>query len=77
VRNKAAVLKEKDVQQAIREAEALLLGKGRILVRPSGTQPLVRIMAEGPEEKILREAVEMVAEAVRRANQLLTDNTAS
>jgi len=77
VGNKAAVLKEKDVQQAIREAEALLLGKGRILVRPSGTQPLVRIMAEGPEEKILREAVEMVAEAVRRAAQLLTDNTAS
>ena len=37
------------VQAAIGKAEALLAGKGRILVRPSGTEPLLRVMGEGPD----------------------------
>ena len=37
------------VQAAIHKAEALLAGKGRILVRPSGTEPLLRVMGEGPD----------------------------
>mgnify|MGYP000996255241 FL=1 len=38
------------IQDAIREAEEELGGNGRILVRPSGTEPLIRVMAEGPDQ---------------------------
>lgn len=72
VRDRAAVLKEKVVQEAIAEAERLLQGRGRLVVRPSGTQPLVRIMAEGPDETILGKVVEHLAEAVRAADQRLS-----
>ena len=37
-----------DVRVAVRDAEAALAGRGRVLVRPSGTEPLVRVMAEAP-----------------------------
>lgn len=44
-----AVLKEAAVIQAIADIESQLNGSGRIVVRPSGTEPLVRIMIEGPD----------------------------
>ncbi len=68
VQDREGVLHDEGVHQAIAEAERLLSGRGRLVVRPSGTQPLVRLMAEGPEERLLREAVERVAEAVRQAD---------
>jgi phosphoglucosamine mutase len=53
------------VKDAILAAEASLAGgKGRLLVRKSGTEPLVRIMAEGDDEKLVREAVAGVKSAV-------------
>jgi phosphoglucosamine mutase len=41
------------IQDVIREAEEELGANGRILVRPSGTEPLIRVMAEGPEQEQL------------------------
>ena len=38
------------VQQAIADAEAELAGRGRLVIRPSGTEPLIRVMAEGDDE---------------------------
>jgi phosphoglucosamine mutase len=52
------------VKDAIKAAEASLNGKGRLLVRKSGTEPLVRIMAEGDDEALVREAVAGVKSAV-------------
>ena len=56
------------VQEAIRAGEAELGASGRILVRASGTEPLIRVMAEGPEreqlETICRRIVSVV-EAVQ------------
>jgi phosphoglucosamine mutase len=52
------------VKAAIKEAEASLDGKGRLLVRKSGTEPLVRIMAEGDDETLVRKAVAGVKSAV-------------
>ncbi len=55
------------VKAAIAEAEASLNGKGRIVVRASGTEPLIRIMAEGDDERLVSEAVDAVAAAVGAA----------
>ncbi len=52
------------VKEAIKAAEAKLVGKGRLLVRKSGTEPLVRIMAEGDDEALVREVVGGVKSAV-------------
>ncbi len=53
------------VQQAIREGEDMLKGSGRVLVRPSGTEPLIRVMAEGDDEKQVKAVVNQIAEAIR------------
>ncbi|NLC57105.1 MAG: phosphoglucosamine mutase [Armatimonadetes bacterium] len=46
--------------QALRDAEALLLGEGRVLVRPSGTEPLLRVMLESPRAEALQQAAQRV-----------------
>jgi phosphoglucosamine mutase len=51
-----------ELRSAVRKAEAELGGKGRILIRYSGTQPMCRVMVEGPtEESTARIAEELVA----------------
>jgi phosphoglucosamine mutase len=55
------------VQAVIRGAEARLTGRGRLLIRKSGTEPLIRVMAECEDEAMLAEVVEGIVEAVRRA----------
>jgi phosphoglucosamine mutase len=48
---------------AVREAEAELAGQGRILLRPSGTEPLLRIMVEGGDEELVTRLVDRLARA--------------
>jgi phosphoglucosamine mutase len=55
------------VKSAIAEAEQRLNGSGRLLVRASGTEPLIRIMAEGDDEKLVGQLVRDIAGAVREA----------
>ena len=57
------------VKQAIAEAETRLNGCGRVVVRASGTEPLIRIMAEGDDEKLVGQLVREIAVAVRAAAQ--------
>ncbi|SFJ74069.1 phosphoglucosamine mutase [Thermoflavimicrobium dichotomicum] len=54
------------VMAKIKEIEEKLGNDGRVLVRPSGTEPLIRVMAEGPDEEQLKEYVEEIAEVVRQ-----------
>jgi phosphoglucosamine mutase len=54
------------LQQAVREAEARLAGLGRVLIRYSGTQPLCRVMVEGPSEELTQRLTEELAGIVRR-----------
>ena len=53
------------VQAVIRGAEARLNGRGRLLIRKSGTEPLIRVMAECEDEVMLVEVVEGIVEAIR------------
>lgn len=48
---KKAAMEDQDIAKAIRQEEAALKGKGRILVRASGTEPIVRVMIEGEDKK--------------------------
>jgi phosphoglucosamine mutase len=60
------VLEVETVREAIASAESELAGSGRLLIRPSGTEPLIRVMAEGDD----REAIERIAgDLARRIEQ--------
>ena len=63
----ATPLKNETVLSVIAAAEAKLNGSGRILVRPSGTEPLIRIMAEGDDEALVNQLVSEIAGAVKLA----------
>ena len=53
--------------QAVEKVETALNGRGRVLIRYSGTEPKARIMVEGDDEKQIREYADDLAEALRRA----------
>ena len=53
------------IQDVIREAEEELGANGRILVRPSGTEPLIRVMAEGPEQEQLDKLCHRIGHVIR------------
>jgi phosphoglucosamine mutase len=55
------------IQAAIARAEAVLGGKGRVLLRPSGTEPLIRVMVEGEEASVVREQARALARVVEEA----------
>jgi phosphoglucosamine mutase len=55
------------VQAVIRASEARIAGKGRLLIRKSGTEPLVRVMAECEDEGLLADIVEGIVDALRAA----------
>lgn len=54
------------VQAAIAEAEAQLDGRGRVLVRFSGTEPVARVMVEGQEERQIQWVANAIAEAIEK-----------
>ncbi|NEX94950.1 phosphoglucosamine mutase [Caulobacter sp. 17J65-9] len=60
-------LETKSVQDVIADAEARLNGTGRVVVRASGTEPLIRIMAEGDDEKLVSQVVKDIVGAVKKA----------
>ncbi len=55
------------VIDVIAAAEAELAGKGRLLIRPSGTEPVIRVMAEGDDAKQVEATVDRICDAVRAA----------
>jgi phosphoglucosamine mutase len=54
------------VKTAIEKAEKTLAGSGRLLVRASGTEPLIRVMAEGADEKLVGSVVDDVCAAIQK-----------
>ena len=56
---------DEEVKSLIRSVEEKLEGKGRVLIRPSGTEPLVRIMLEGEDLEEITEAAENIADLIK------------
>ena len=56
-----------DILQICQEVEATLAGRGRLLLRPSGTEPVIRVMVEGEDEAEIHKLAEQVADAIRMA----------
>jgi len=66
VTGKAAELLEQPlVKSEVAKVERVLEGKGRVLLRPSGTEPLLRVMVEGEDGGLVKQCAERIAEAVR------------
>ena len=55
---------DESIQSAVRGVEARLNGKGRVLLRPSGTEPLIRVMVEGEDEALVCQQTKLLAEIV-------------
>jgi len=55
------------VQAAVKSAEQRLAGKGRVLLRPSGTEPLVRVMVEGEDAQQVNDEADQLASVVAEA----------
>ena len=55
------------VQKVIADAETQLLGKGRLVIRPSGTEPVIRVMAEGDDAAEVEQVVDAICAAVTEA----------
>jgi phosphoglucosamine mutase len=60
------------VRQAVLAAESELAGRGRVLLRPSGTEPVVRVMVEGEDRDVVQRLAEAIAGAVRSAAERAT-----
>ncbi|BBU37889.1 MAG: phosphoglucosamine mutase [Bacillaceae bacterium] len=65
VQDKQAVMENEKVKAVIEEVEKEMNGNGRILVRPSGTEPLVRVMAEAPTEDECQRYVKKIVEVIK------------
>jgi phosphoglucosamine mutase len=59
--------KYEDIKKAQAEAERALNGRGRVLLRPSGTEPVLRVMVEGEPREAIESAAQSIAAAVKSA----------
>jgi phosphoglucosamine mutase len=55
------------IQGAVKKAEQRLNGTGRVVLRPSGTEPVIRVMVEGREEALVRQLAKELANSVAAA----------
>jgi phosphoglucosamine mutase len=65
--NGGTPLEAETVKAAVAAGEARLAGHGRLLIRKSGTEPLIRVMVEGEDEALVAEVVDSICAAVEAA----------
>ncbi|WP_034385157.1 phosphoglucosamine mutase [Deinococcus sp. YIM 77859] len=70
VGDKKAIARDEAVQLAVRQAEARLRGRGRVNLRPSGTENLIRVMVEGPDEAEIHEVAQHLAQVVEERGRV-------
>ena len=68
--DKSRAAEDEAVQAAVAEAEARLGATGRVLLRPSGTEPVVRVMVEAPDEETAGREAQVLADVVQRELRL-------
>ena len=56
--------KDEEIKEAIDKLEREFAGNGRVLIRPSGTEPLVRVMIEGEDQKYITEKAQEIADLI-------------
>ena len=66
VSDKNGVMEVPAIKEVIDAVEAEMAGNGRVLVRPSGTEPLVRVMVEAPTDELVHDYVTRIADVVRK-----------
>lgn len=66
VSNQKKIMALPAVQAALAEAEAAVAGQGRILVRPSGTEPKIRVMAEGDDKQLMQKIVQQLVNIIKQ-----------
>lgn len=71
--DKGAAIGHPAVQTALKEAEKMLQGNGRVLLRKSGTEPVVRVMAEAEDEALCRRCVDGIIEVMRKEKLIRED----
>ena len=69
VQDAAAVLENPVVKEAIDQASLELDGSGRVLIRKSGTEPVIRILVEAREEEVCRKLAKQIAAKMEEAGQ--------
>lgn len=67
VKDKQAAREDESVKAAVAAAEAALAGNGRVLLRESGTEPLIRVMVEAETDEICRQHVDAIIDVIRAA----------
>ena len=58
-------MEDEKVKKILKESNSILDGKGRILIRESGTEPLIRVMVEAEDEALLSQVIHDVVQAVQ------------
>lgn len=70
VTDKNAAWEDADVQRAVKAVEEALGGEGRILLRQSGTEPLIRVMAEAATQELCAKYVDQIIEVMKEKGHL-------
>ena len=65
VTDKTKVMDDPQVKAAVSDVDVQLHGNGRVLVRPSGTEPLLRVMAEAETDEICHEVCHRIADLIQ------------
>ena len=64
ISDKDEVMNDKNVLASVKDVEKLIDGKGRVLLRPSGTEPLIRVMVEAETEEKCQEYADIIVQAI-------------